>query len=96
MVVILVLLTGYFQSFRLGLISIGGVPGVICGVAIILLLTGTTLNIESFMGSIMCIGVSVSNSVLLVHLHGRPLAGRDAAVRRPPSKGPATASARSS
>ncbi len=64
-VVILVLLTGYFQSFRLGLISIGGVPGVICGVVLILLATGTTLNIESFMGSIMCIGVSVSNSVLL-------------------------------
>jgi multidrug efflux pump subunit AcrB len=64
-VVILVLLTGYFQSFRLGLISIGGVPGVICGVAIILLATGTTLNIESFMGSIMCVGVSVSNSVML-------------------------------
>ena len=64
-VVILVLLTGYFQSFRLGLISIGGVPGVVCGVALILLATGTTLNIESFMGSIMCVGVSVSNSVLL-------------------------------
>ena len=64
-VVILVLLTGYFQSFRLGLISIGAVPGVVCGVALILLTTGTTLNIESFMGSIMCIGVSVSNSVLL-------------------------------
>ena len=64
-VVILVLLTGFFQSFRLGLISIGAVPGVVCGVAIILVTTGTTLNIESFMGSIMCIGVSVSNSVLL-------------------------------
>ena len=64
-VVILILLTGFFQSSRLGLISIGAVPGVICGVAIMLLLTGTTLNIESFMGSIMCIGVSVSNSVLL-------------------------------
>lgn len=64
-VVILVLLTGYFQSFRLALVSIGGVPGVLCGVAVILLSTGTSLNIESFMGSIMCIGVSVSNSVLL-------------------------------
>jgi len=64
-VVILVMLTGYFQSFKLGLVSIGAVPGVVCGVAIILLATGTTLNIESFMGSIMCIGVSVSNSVLL-------------------------------
>jgi multidrug efflux pump subunit AcrB len=64
-VVILVLLTGYFQSFKLGLVSIGAVPGVVCGVVIILLMTGTTLNIESFMGSIMCVGVSVSNSVLL-------------------------------
>jgi multidrug efflux pump subunit AcrB len=35
-------------------------------VVIMLLATGTTLNIESFMGSIMCIGVSVSNSVMLV------------------------------
>ena len=64
-VVILVMLTGYFQSFRLGLVSIGAVPGVVCGVVVILLITHTTLNIESFMGSIMCIGVSVSNSVLL-------------------------------
>ena len=54
--VILVLLTGYFQSFRLALVSVGGVPGVILGVATILLLTGTSLNIDSFMGSIMCIG----------------------------------------
>jgi multidrug efflux pump subunit AcrB len=63
--VILVLLTGYFQSFRIALVSLGGVPGVVLGVLTILLLTGTSLNIESFMGSIMCIGVSVSNSVLL-------------------------------
>ena len=42
------------------------VPGVLCGVVIMLLVTGTTLNIESFMGSIMCVGVSVSNSVMLV------------------------------
>jgi multidrug efflux pump subunit AcrB len=63
--VILVMLTAYFQSGRMGLASIGGVPGVICGVAVILLATHTTLNIESFMGSIMCIGVSVANSVML-------------------------------
>jgi multidrug efflux pump subunit AcrB len=63
--VIQVLLTGYFQSFRVALVSIGGVPGVVLGVATMLVLTGTSLNIQSFMGSIMCIGVSVSNSVLL-------------------------------
>ncbi len=63
--VILVLLTGYFQSPLVALTSIGAVPGVLTGVAGILYLTGTTLNIESFMGAIMSIGVSVSNSVML-------------------------------
>ena len=64
--VILVLLTAYFQSPRLGLISISAVPGVLAGIAIILYVTNTGLNIESFMGSIMSLGVSVSNSVMLV------------------------------
>jgi multidrug efflux pump subunit AcrB len=64
--VIFVLLTAYFQSPRLALTSVGAVPGVLAGIATILYLTNTSLNIESFMGSIMCLGVSVSNSVLLV------------------------------
>jgi multidrug efflux pump subunit AcrB len=64
--VIFVLLTAYFQSPRLALISIGAVPGVLLGIAVVLYVTNTTLNIESFMGSIMCLGVSVSNSVMLV------------------------------
>jgi multidrug efflux pump subunit AcrB len=64
--VIFVLLTAYFQSPRLALVSIGAVPGVVAGIATILYFTGTSLNIESFMGSIMCLGVSVSNSVMLV------------------------------
>jgi multidrug efflux pump subunit AcrB len=65
-VVILVLLTAYFESPRLALASVSSVPGVLCGVVAMLFLSGTTLNIESFMGAIMCIGVSVSNSVMLV------------------------------
>jgi multidrug efflux pump subunit AcrB len=64
--VIFVLLTAFFQSPRLALISVGAVPGVIAGIATILYCTNTSLNIESFMGSIMSLGVSVSNSVLLV------------------------------
>ncbi len=64
--VILVLLTAYFQSPRMALISIGAVPGVLAGIATILYATNTSLNIESFMGSIMCLGVSVSNSVMMV------------------------------
>jgi multidrug efflux pump subunit AcrB len=64
--VIFVLLTANFQSPRMALISIGAVPGVLAGIATILYVTNTSLNIESFMGSIMSLGVSVSNSVLLV------------------------------
>ena len=64
--VIFVLLTAYFQSPRMALISIGAVPGVLAGIATILYFTNTSINIESFMGSIMCLGVSVSNSVMLV------------------------------
>lgn len=64
--VILVLLTAYFQSVRLAIASIGAVPGVLSGVVLMLYFTRTTLNIESFMGAIMSVGVSVSNSVMLV------------------------------
>jgi multidrug efflux pump subunit AcrB len=69
--VIFVMLTAYFQSWRLALVAVGAVPGVLAGVALMLYLTGTTLNIESFMGAIMSIGVSVSNSVLLVAFTAR-------------------------
>jgi multidrug efflux pump subunit AcrB len=68
--VILVLLTAYYQSLRLALIALGAVPGVLAGIAAILFMTHTSLNIESFMGSIMSLGVSVSNSVLLVTFMG--------------------------
>ena len=64
--VIFVLLTAYYQSARLSLIAVGAVPGVLAGIATILYFTNTSLNIESFMGSIMSLGVSVSNSVMLV------------------------------
>ncbi len=65
-VVILLLLTAYFESPRLAIISVSAVPCVLAGVVLMLFATGTTLNLESFMGTIMCIGVSVSNSVMLV------------------------------
>jgi multidrug efflux pump subunit AcrB len=65
-IVIFILLTAYFQSAPLALISIGAVPGVLAGIATMLFFSNTSLNIESFMGSIMCLGVSVSNSVMLV------------------------------
>ena len=65
-VVIFLLLAANFQSFRLTLVVVSAVPAVICGVLIVLWLTGTTLNVQSFMGAIMAIGISVANAILLV------------------------------
>jgi multidrug efflux pump subunit AcrB len=63
---IFLLLSANFQSMRLALAIILTVPAVLCGVLIMLRLTGTTLNIQSFMGAIMAIGIAVANSILLV------------------------------
>ena len=64
--VIFLLLSANFQSMRLSLVVLSTVPAVISGVIIMLLITGTTLNIQSFMGAIMAIGVAVANAILLV------------------------------
>ena len=70
-VVILIMLTAYFQSFRLALTAVASVPAVLSGVVLALWVTGTTLNIESFMGAIMAVGVAVSNAILLVSFGDR-------------------------
>ncbi|GMU20139.1 MAG: acriflavine resistance protein B [Phycisphaerae bacterium] len=65
-VVILLLLAGYFQSLRLALAVISTVPAVLAGAVLALFITGTTVNVESFMGTIMSVGVAVANAILLV------------------------------
>ncbi len=65
-IVILLLLAGSFESFPIAAIVVSNVPAVLTGALALLYLTGSTLNIESFMGTIMAVGVSVSNSILLV------------------------------
>jgi multidrug efflux pump subunit AcrB len=65
-VAIFLLLTAYFQSPKLALVAVAAVPAVLAGVAVALLVTHTTLNIQSFMGAIMAIGVAVANAILLV------------------------------
>ena len=42
------------------------VPAAIAGGVLALWLTGTTINIQSFMGAIMAVGVAVANAILLV------------------------------
>ncbi len=65
-VVIFLLLSANFQSMRLAFTIVLTIPAVLCGVLLTLRLTGTTLNVQSFMGAIMAIGIAVANSILLV------------------------------
>jgi multidrug efflux pump subunit AcrB len=65
-VVILLLLTANFQSVRLAMVVVSTTPAVVAGVVLMLWLTRTTINLQSFMGSIMAIGVAVANAILLV------------------------------
>jgi multidrug efflux pump subunit AcrB len=63
---IFLLLMANFQSIRLPLVVLSTVPAIMAGVAVALKLSGTTLNVQSFMGAIMAIGVGVANAILLV------------------------------
>jgi multidrug efflux pump subunit AcrB len=63
---IFLLLAANFQSLRLALAIVLTIPAVLCGVLLMLRITGTTLNVQSFMGAIMAIGIAVANSILLV------------------------------
>ena len=65
-VVIFLLLAANFQSLRLAFTVVSTVPAALAGVVAMLRLTGTTLNVQSFMGAIMAIGVAVANAILLV------------------------------
>ena len=85
LIVIVLLLTANFQSWRLALVTVTAAPAVLAGVVLSLLATGTTLNIQSFIGTIMSIGVAMANGILLVtfaeHERHLGLTSREAAVR---------------
>ena len=88
--VIFLLLAANFQSIRLALAIVLTIPAVLCGVLCLLKLSGTSLNVQSFMGAIMAIGIAVANSILLVTFaeaarrEGRPVldAAREGAAGR--------------
>jgi multidrug efflux pump subunit AcrB len=65
-VVILLLLTANYESFPVALTVISTVPAVIFGSLAMLFITGSTLNLQSYMGMIMSTGVSVANALLIV------------------------------
>jgi multidrug efflux pump subunit AcrB len=74
-VVIFLLLAAYFESVLLAIIVISTIPAVVAGVVVSLWLTGTTINIQSFMGAIMAVGVAVANAILLVTFAERSRVG---------------------
>jgi multidrug efflux pump subunit AcrB len=65
-VAIFLLLAANFQSIRLALAVVLTIPAAMCGALLMLRVTGTTLNVQSFMGAIMAVGIAVANSILLV------------------------------
>jgi multidrug efflux pump subunit AcrB len=65
-IVIFLMLAASFQSFAISLATISILPAVIAGSIFLLFITGHTLNIQSYMGAIMALGVAVANSILYV------------------------------
>jgi multidrug efflux pump subunit AcrB len=65
-VVIFLMLAANFQSFKVSFVVLSTVPAVLLGSLTLLMITGSTLNLQSYMGIIMSVGVSISNAVLLV------------------------------
>ncbi len=65
-VVIFLIMAVFFQSFRIAITALSMIPAVIGGSIFFLLLTGKTLNIQSYMGTIMAIGVAIANGVLYI------------------------------
>jgi multidrug efflux pump subunit AcrB len=66
-VLVFLLMVLWFQSWLDPFIIMVAVPGALIGILWMLAITGTTINVVSLMGSIMAIGIAVSNSILLVN-----------------------------
>lgn len=66
LVLIYMVMAAQFERFLDPLIVMVSVPLAIVGVVPMLLLTGTTLNIQSLMGIVMLIGIVVNNAIVMV------------------------------
>jgi multidrug efflux pump subunit AcrB len=65
-VVIFLAMTIYFQSFRVAVVTVSVIPAVVAGALLLLFVTRNTLNIQSYMGAIMAVGVAIANAVLFL------------------------------
>ncbi|MEX2334188.1 MAG: efflux RND transporter permease subunit, partial [Pseudohongiella sp.] len=66
LVLIYMVMAAQFERFLDPLIVMFSVPLALIGVVPTLMLTGTTLNMQSFMGMVMLIGIVVNNAIVLV------------------------------
>ncbi len=70
-ILLYLILVAQFKSFKDPILIMLAVPMGFIGVLIILPLTGTTLNVMSLMGVLMLVGISASNSILIVEFAHR-------------------------
>jgi HAE1 family hydrophobic/amphiphilic exporter-1 len=70
-VLLYLILVAQFKSFQDPFLIMLAIPMGFIGVLIILPLTGTTLNVMSLMGVLMLVGISASNSILIVEFAHR-------------------------
>jgi multidrug efflux pump subunit AcrB len=70
-ILVYLVMLAQFRSFVDPLIIMLAVPLGLSGVLGMLFVTGTTINIQSLMGTLMMIGVVVNNSILLVEFANR-------------------------
>jgi HAE1 family hydrophobic/amphiphilic exporter-1 len=75
------ILVAQFRSFLDPFLIMLAVPPGIMGVILILVTTGTTLNIMSLMGIVMMVGIVVSNSILIVEFTHRLIEDEGMPVR---------------
>ncbi|MBA3973304.1 MAG: acriflavin resistance protein [Candidatus Solibacter sp.] len=62
---IFLLLAAAFQSFRVSAVILSTAPAVLAGSAVALAITGATLNVQSFLGTVMATGIAVANAILV-------------------------------
>ena len=65
-ILLYLILLAQFRSFIDPLIILLALPPGIIGVLVTLVLTGTTMNVMSLMGVVMLVGITMSNSILIV------------------------------
>jgi multidrug efflux pump subunit AcrB len=70
-ILLYLILVAQFKSFKDPFLIMLAIPMGFIGVLIILPLTGTTLNVMSLMGILMLVGISASNSILIVEFTHR-------------------------